>query len=108
MLKNRDKKKVAYLIGFLAGDGSFEGGKGRTPRMGFSSTDEEIVDWIGRNFLEINKDITRLNHNLERGIIAKLPSWRKTFPTSFSKCFKNYGILSKKRVEPYKILVRKI
>lgn len=97
MLENINSKKVAYLIGFLIGDGNFEKGGGkRTDRMGVTTTDEDVVNFINDNFTPFDTSNPKYNNSPSRDIYAKLPSYRKTFSTKFSKDFKHYGILYRK------------
>ena len=97
MLEKIEMKKVAYLIGYLAGDGSFEGGNGkRTDRLSFTTADKEIFDWILNNF-DINETNKVIRGNNEvMGIFASKDAYRKTFPISYSDDFNKYGILCKK------------
>ncbi len=96
-MKNIESKKVAYLMGFLIGDGNFISGKGkRVDRMGITTTDEEVVNWIDKNVEEFKLENGILNHNKKRNIIAKKLAYRKTFATKHSSFFNKYGIMSKK------------
>lgn len=97
MLENIDSKKVAYLVGYMAGDGCFENGAGkRTDRMSFTSADKEIYDWITTTF-QLSEAVQIVRGNNESlGIFATKDAYRKTFPTSYSKEFNNFGILCKK------------
>ena len=99
MLKDIESSKVAYFIGFLCGDGAYNGDEGgrRKPRIGITTTDEEVADWIDDNITEFSKENAKIGgNNLKRNIRAKLIAYKKTFPTTFSPDFKFYGILSKK------------
>lgn len=96
-LEEIEPKKIAYLIGFLSGDGIYHNGCGkRSDRMGVSSTDLEVVNWINDNIEEFDKSNPILNNNLSRKIIATLPAYNKTFAVKHSEFFNRYGILCKK------------
>lgn len=97
MFDKIDEKDIAYLIGFLSGDGGFSDGFGkRGNRMAISTTDEEIVDWISSHIEEFSKESAVLNDNPKAGIFARLPAYRKTFNTSWTPLFNKYGIVCKK------------
>lgn len=97
MLRELDPAKVAYLIGFLAGDGNFCGGYGRRQdRLSVTTTDEELVEWINSHIIDFDTSKPRLKNNEALGIMAKLPAYVKTFPSSFGPSFEHYGILSLK------------
>lgn len=98
MLENIDPSKVAYLIGYLSGDGNFCGGFGqRVDRLSVTTTDVEFVDWLNDNVVEFNTSRPRMNNNDARGIVARLPAYTKTFPACFEESFSKYGILSTKQ-----------
>jgi len=97
MLKIENEANIAYLVGFMAGDGSYSNGWGkRTDRLDVGTTDVEIVEWFNTNVLDFTTANPRLNNNEARGIIAKLPSYRVVFPAKWVDFFNKYGILSKK------------
>ena len=97
MLENVSSEKVAYLIGYLAGDGCFLDGKNkRTDRLSTSCTDKEIFDWIVSNFEMSDVYHTKRGNNEALGIFATKDAYAKTFPTSYSQNFNKYGILCKK------------
>lgn len=96
MLENLDKRKLAYFIGFMSGDGSYSGGKGRTVRMTVTTTDIEVVDWISENIEEFSTDREVWNNNPKRNIYASKPSYTKGFSVKYSDVFKKHGILCKK------------
>lgn len=92
-----NEKKIAYLIGFLAGDGAFNDGFGkRADRMSVTTTDMDVVNWISEHFEEYPIDNPRFVNNEARGIFAKQPSYLKTFGVIHSAFFNKYGILTKK------------
>jgi len=98
MLKDVDSKKVAYLIGYLAGDGNFCNGWGkRKDRLSVTTVDVEFVKWVSENIVDFPMTNPKLNHNKERGIFAKQKSYTKTFPVSYSEDLKRYGVLSLKK-----------
>lgn len=98
MLRNIEDAKVSYLIGYLAGDGNFENGKGkRTNRLSLSTTDIDVVEWIDKNIVEFKKDNPRRSDNKSAGIYARLDAYIKTFPVSFSEEFNKYGVLCLKK-----------
>lgn len=97
MLESIEPSKVAYLIGYLSGDGNFCGGYGkRVDRLSVTTTDVDFVDWLNGNIIEFNTDHPKMNDNKERGIIAQTPSYTKIFPAHFESSFLEYGILSLK------------
>lgn len=97
MLNNIDSKKIAYLIGFMAGDGGFNSGFGkRVDRMAVTTTDEDIVIWIDKNIGEFTMHNPKFNDNKSMGVIARQASYTKIFNTKHSEFFKKYGILCKK------------
>lgn len=97
-MKTQSEKFALYLYGLLLGDGIFVNGKGhRTDRVGYSSTDLDLVNWINDNIIDYNIDNPKLNNNLNRNIIAKLNSYTKTFPVEWSEYFKYYGLLALKK-----------
>ena len=97
MLENICSKKVAYLIGYLAGDGSYENGNGkRTDRLSVTTTDKETMDWMIETFnLPEETRVVRKN-NVALGIYATKDAYVKTFPTSYSGEFNKFGILCRK------------
>lgn len=97
MLDNICSKKIAYLIGFLAGDGMYCDGFGkRKDRMAVTTTDEDVVNWINSNIEEFTMHNPKLNNNEAAGIYARLPSYQKTFAVQHSEFFNKYGVLCKK------------
>lgn len=97
MLENICSKKVAYLIGYLSGDGNYEGGNGkRTDRLSVSTTDKETMDWMIETFNLPEQTRTVRNNNESQGIYASKDAYVKTFPTSYSGEFNKFGILCKK------------
>lgn len=97
MLDKIDSKKVAYLVGYLAGDGNYQGGNfKRTDRLSFTTADKEIYLWIVENFPLSTGVRTVRGNNEKLGIFATKDSFVKTFPTTYSEDFNKYGILCKK------------
>lgn len=98
MLKNVEDKKIAYLIGYLAGDGNFNGGYGkRSDRLGITTTDMDVVRWIDENICKFSARGGSMNDNPDRGIYAKLPSFSLTFGVKYTETFRHYGIMCKKK-----------
>ncbi len=97
MLENICSKKVAYLIGYLSGDGNYENGNGkRTDRLSVTTTDKETMDWMIETFNLPEQTRTVRNNNESQGIYASKDAYVKTFPTSYSEEFNKFGILCKK------------
>lgn len=102
MLSNIDSKKIAYLIGFLAGDGAFCDGFGkRSHRMAITTTDMDVVNWISKNIEYFSIDNPKFTNNIESGIFAQQASYTKTFAVKYSEFFNKYGILCKKTERSY-------
>lgn len=97
MLENIEKSKVAYLIGYLAGDGNFSNGWGkRKDRLSVTTVDMEFVEWVSENIVDFSNANPKFNNNESRGIYAKQASYVKTFPASYSEELKMYGVLALK------------
>lgn len=97
MLSGVSKDKIAYFIGFMAGDGAFHNGRGcRKDRMAVSTTDEQVADWISEHIEFFDKTYTVIGNNKKAGIFGTLESYRKTFNVKYSGLFNFYGILCKK------------
>lgn len=97
MLENICSKKVAYLIGYLSGDGNYENGNGkRTDRLSVTTTDKETMDWMIKTFNLPEQTRTIRNNNESQGIYASKDAYVKTFPTSYSEEFNKFGILCRK------------
>ncbi len=89
--------RKAYFIGFMSGDGAFLDGRGkRTDRMGLTTTDVDVVNWVNKHIQQFDTKKPYFGNNPNRGIFAKLPSYRITFPTKFIGFFNKYGICCKK------------
>ena len=97
-MKTQSEKFALYLYGLLLGDGIFSNGKGhRTDRVGYSSADLDIVNWINDNIIDYDITNPKMNNNQNRNIIVKLNSYSKTFPVEWSEYFKYYGLLALKK-----------
>lgn len=97
MLSNIGDKKIAYLIGFLAGDGAFCDGFGkRSSRMAMTTVDMDIVKWVSANVEKFSTDNPKFTDNKDAGIFAKQASYTKTFAVKYSEFFNKYSILCKK------------
>ena len=97
MLENICSKKVAYLIGYLSGDGNYENGNGkRTDRLSVTTTDKGTMDWMIETFSLPEQTRTVRNNNESQGIYASKDAYVKTFPTSYSEEFNKFGILCRK------------
>lgn len=98
MLNEISSDKVAYLIGFLAGDGNFSNGWGkRKDRLSVTTTDMEFVEWMNKNIVEFSIDNPKRNNNEKRNIFATMDSYVKTFPVAYSDDLNKYGVLCLKR-----------
>lgn len=102
MLSNIDSKKIAYLIGFLAGDGAFCDGFGkRSSRLAVTTVDIDVVNWISKNIEDFSTDNPKFNDNVGAGIFAKQASYTKTFAVKYSEFFNKYGLMCKKSERSY-------
>lgn len=98
MLKVMNEANVAYLLGYLAGDGNYSNGWGkRKDRLSVTTTDVEVVEWFDANVIDFTMHNPKLNNNVERGIFAKHVSFVKTFPVAWSDFFVKHGLMSKKQ-----------
>lgn len=100
MLEEVKDSDIAYLIGFLAGDGNFSDGRGkRKDRMGLTTTDPEVVEWINARISPFDKDTCdqRIGDNEDRGIYGTKMAYKKIFSSKESQDFRQYGILAKKK-----------
>lgn len=95
---NKLDKNSAYLIGYLAGDGIYnQPTHKRLARMGVSSNNKSVIDWVKVNFTPDSTIDQRLPINKTRKIVSTNISYKITMSSKFSEAFKKYGILSLKK-----------
>lgn len=87
----------SYLIGYLCGDGIFnQPTHKRLARMGVSSNNREVIDWIVTTFTPDSTIDSRIPVNTTRNIVSTTLSHKITMSSKFADVFKKYGVLSLK------------
>lgn len=90
-----DNKDLAYVCGYLAGDGSYLERSGY-PKLALSSIDYSIVEAF-RDYLSPNTSIQYLGKQSSERVNSLNDLWSVNLSSKVSNCFKPFGIFSYKK-----------